>query len=96
MRIVLCLVVFAPLTLTTLAAADPLPDARKMATDDCARARKAGKTCVITIGEGESLDGRVPTAGEGIISIPGTDKAASLIHIRHDFIPEILKSAEDL
>lgn len=70
-------------------------DVRTMATDDCARARKAGKTCVLDIGE-ESIEGQVATGtGEGFTSLPwGT--SGSLIRLRHDFITEILRSAEDI
>jgi hypothetical protein len=70
-------------------------DVRTMATDDCARARKAGKTCVLDIGE-ESIEGQVATGtGEGFTSIDW-GKAGSLIRLRRDFITEILRSAEDI
>jgi hypothetical protein len=81
-------------SLSTLALADT-PDVQKMNTDDCARARKANKTCVLTI-EDEKVDGKVPTAGESTISIPITGKHGSLIRIRRDFIVEILRSAENI
>ena len=67
----------------------------KPVTDDCARARRAGKTCVLEI-PAEDVDGQAPSS-DGIrtrILVLGT--AASLIHVRHDFLPEIVKSAEDL
>lgn len=90
---------------STLAFADTEPapvadqgktvDVRTMATDDCARARKAGKTCVLDIGE-ESIEGQVATGtGEGFTSIDW-GKAGSLIRLRRDFITEILRSAEDI
>ncbi len=70
-------------------------DVRTMATDDCARARKAGKTCVLDIGE-ESIEGQVATGtGEGFTSLD-IGKAGSLIRLRRDFITEILRSAEDI
>jgi hypothetical protein len=70
-------------------------DVRTMATDDCARARKAGKTCVLDIGE-ESIEGQVATGtGEGFTGIDW-GKAGSLIRLRRDFITEILRSAEDI
>jgi hypothetical protein len=86
-------------TLAAPAAADPVshtPDVRAMHVDDCARARKAGKTCVIDMGKGEVLDGgnQVPT-GTGVMAIE-TTKHASLLPIRRDFIVEVLKTAEDL
>ena len=79
----------------TIAFAEPPPDVSKMATDDCAQARKANKTCVLSI-EDEAIEGQKPVAGEiNLLAIRFTDHA-SLIRIRRDFIQEILKSAEDL
>jgi hypothetical protein len=72
------------------------PDVSQMKTDDCARARKAGKLCVINMGEGESIEASTPTAGGAAIGIVQFGKAASLIRIRKDFIAEILRSAEDI
>lgn len=70
-------------------------DVRTMASDDCARARKMGKTCVLDIGE-ESIEGQVATGtGEGITTIDW-DKWGSMIRLRRDFITEILRSAEDI
>jgi hypothetical protein len=70
-------------------------DVRTMATDDCARARKAGKTCVLDIGE-EQIEGQVANGtGEGFTSVDW-GKAGSLIRLRRDFITEILRSAEDI
>lgn len=77
------------------ALADAPADVKKMATDDCARARAAGKTCVINI-EGIEVEG-VKVGGNGErFTAPDFGKAGSLIRLRRDFIPEILKSAEDL
>jgi hypothetical protein len=78
----------------TIVAADT-PDVRKMASDDCARARKQGKTCVLTI-ESEIVDGDKPVSTESQISVSTFITHASLITIRRDFIPEILKTAEDI
>ena len=64
-----------------------------MATDDCARARKAGKTCVLTIGE-EDVTGKVGVPNETKIDVLVIGKMSSLIRLRRAFIPEILKSAE--
>jgi hypothetical protein len=72
------------------------PDATKMATDDCARARKQNKTCVLDMGKGDEIEGGTPTAGGSAIGIIQFTKAESLIRVRKDFIVEILKSAEDL
>jgi hypothetical protein len=63
--------------------------------DDCARARKLHKTCELTIGP-EDIEGGV-SKPDGIgFSARDWAYMNSLIHIRRDFIPEIIKSAEDL
>ena len=79
----------------TVALADTAPDVTKMTTDDCARARKQGKTCVINI-EGIDVEGGVPGSTGERITTPDFIKHNSLVRIRKDFIAEILKSAEDL
>jgi hypothetical protein len=77
------------------ALADAPADIKKMNTDDCAKARAAGKTCVISI-EGIDVEG-ITGKGQGErIGVLGFDKHESLIRLRRDFIPEILKTAEDL
>ena len=81
--------------LPTLAAADT-PDVHKMATDDCARARKQNKTCVLSIEEGSDIEGDRPVSTESQIVVTTIINHSSLISIRRDFIPEILKTAEDL
>ena len=80
-----------------LAAADPTatPDVKAMADSDCARARTQHKTCVLDMGK-EDVDGAAPKHDEINISIIGFGRASSLIHIRKDFIQEILRSAEDI
>lgn len=91
-------IVTALLLAPALASADDnrTPDVSKMITDDCARARKAGKPCVINMGEGESIEAQTPTAGGSAIGIVEFAKATSLVRVRMHFIPEILKSAEDI
>jgi hypothetical protein len=63
--------------------------------DDCARARKLNKVCELTIGE-EQIEGGVSTPDGIGFSARAWAYMNSLIHIRRDFIPEIIKSAEDL
>ena len=75
--------------------ADPRPDASRMVTDDCALARKAGKTCVLDV-PAEDVGGRVPTADELTVRILAFGKGPSLVRVRRDFVPQILKTAEDL
>jgi hypothetical protein len=89
------LIVLLAVPATALADPTPTADVSKMSSDDCARARKAGKTCVLTI-EDETIEGQ-GAGGDGTTITPITfGDMASLIRIRRDFIPEILKSAEDI
>jgi hypothetical protein len=74
---------------------DKTPDVKKMAQSDCARARAQNKTCVLTI-EDEKIEGGRPSAGESTIVVNEFIKHSSLINVRRHFIPEILKSAEDI
>jgi hypothetical protein len=90
MRILLAALVLLP----TLAFADT-PDAQKMNTDDCARARKQNKTCVLDMGT-ETLEGGVVKNEGERVDFLTFSKLPSLIRIRRDFIVEILKTAEDL
>jgi hypothetical protein len=76
--------------------AEPRPtDVSRMVTDDCALARKAGKTCVLDV-QAEDVDGKVPTVDDLAVRILTFGKAGSLIRVRRDFIPEIVKAADDL
>jgi hypothetical protein len=80
---------------TALAQPVKAADVSTMVSDDCAKARKAGKTCVLTI-EDEDVTGGVPThegIGTGFITFGDHN---SLIKIRRDFITEILRTAEDI
>ncbi len=87
--------VLAGLVLSFAAIAHADPDVHRMAQDDCAAARKAGKTCVLDIIP-EDVDGKVPMRTDVIVDVMPFGHHGSLIHIREDFIPEILKTAEDL
>lgn len=80
-----------------VAAADPsaTPDVKTMAQNDCARARAQNKTCVLDMGK-EDIDGAAPTHDDVNIAIIKFGRAASLIHLRKDFIQEILRTAEDV
>jgi hypothetical protein len=77
---------------TSAARAD---DAKKMASDDCARARAQNKTCVLDMGD-EKITGETPVNSGQKVDVLKFTTASSLIHIRRDFIPEIIKTAEDL
>jgi hypothetical protein len=78
-----------------VALADAPKDFKRMATDDCARARAQNKTCVINI-EGIDVEGNNPVGTGERITTPDFGTNKSLIRIRRDFIPEIIKTAEDL
>jgi hypothetical protein len=100
MRTVLAIAILAATALP--AAAEPAArpatgasDVTRMVTDDCARARKAGKTCVLEVAA-EDVGGVAPTADQIGVAILRFGTGASLIRVRLDFIPEILKTAEDL
>ncbi len=82
-------------TLATVAPALAEPDVQRMTSDDCARARAQHKTCVLSI-EDEGVEGSVPRSGETTVSLVTFTHASSLITLRRDFIPEILKTADDL
>ena len=86
----LCLV--AP----ALVAADPAPrDPATLISADCARARHVGKTCVLDL-PAEELTGEHASANDLALRILVFGTEALLIHVRHDFLPEIVKTAEDL
>ncbi len=70
-------------------------DGTSIANDDCARARAASRPCELTI-EGETIDGAAPSADGSRFAVPGWGSHSSLLRIRKDFLPEIIKSAEDL
>jgi hypothetical protein len=97
MRLVVAAVMLTSVVLPVAVFADPSPatEVTRMVTDDCARARKAGKTCVLEV-PAEDVGGTSPAAGEIGLRLLTFGKAESLIRVRHDFIPEIVKAAEDL
>ena len=97
MRLVVAAVMLTSVVLPVAVFADPSPATAvtRMVTDDCARARKAGKTCVLEV-PAEDVGGTSPAAGDVGLRLLTFGKADSLIRVRHDFIPEIVKAAEDL
>lgn len=93
MRVALALLCLA--ASPSLVAAEPTRDVGAMHTDDCARARKAKKDCVLDMGKEDIEADRLKKPGDDIV-VPDWAKVGSLIRLRRDFITEILKSAEDL
>jgi hypothetical protein len=68
-----------------------------MHSDDCAKMLKQQRQCkILDMGKGEDVTGDRPSNDEIRIDVIGSGKHSSLIRIRHDFIVEILKTAEDL
>ena len=99
MRILVAALLLPCLVLPALADPSPSPnpaaDVTKMVTEDCARARKAGKICVLDV-PAEEVSGQTATAGDVGTRVLVFRPEGSLIRLRRDFIPEIVKTAEDL
>jgi hypothetical protein len=70
-------------------------EATRMVTDDCAIARRAGKTCVLDV-PAEDVGGKTPVADDIAVRITRFGTSQSLIRLRRDFIPEIVRAADDL
>ncbi|HEY4241348.1 MAG TPA: hypothetical protein VGM88_16115 [Kofleriaceae bacterium] len=70
-------------------------DAKDEASSDCARQRAKGGICKINVEE-EQVEGGVAKHTESTILVNTFGKHGSLIHVRETFIPEIIKTAEDL
>ncbi len=95
MRTLLAATLLLGLSATAFAQPAKATDVQTMATDDCAMARKAGKTCVLSI-EDEDITGKVPTYSDANNPFLVFGNHESLIKLRYDFIPEILRTAEDI
>jgi len=70
-------------------------DPAKMVTDDCALARRAGKTCVLQVPP-EDVGGQTPSAGDVRVAALAFGWKPSLLRLRSDFLIEIVRAAEDL
>jgi hypothetical protein len=95
MRVLLAALLVSLAPISAFADSKPPPDVGQMATDDCAKARKAKKDCVLKMEGHEVSGGSAKGTGSTVTVLPGT-KHGSLIRVRRDFIQEILKTAEDL
>jgi hypothetical protein len=77
----------------------PSPDHRPAATraeaSECARARKAGKPCQLTI-EPEQVGGGRPTPDGTDLRLRRFDPMGSLLRLRMEFIDQIVKAADEL
>jgi hypothetical protein len=72
-----------------------LPAPRRWSPHGPVAARRAKKDCVLTI-ESHEVEGGTPRATGTTVTVIGPATHGSLIRLRRDFIPEILKTAEDL
>ena len=84
-----------PAKATPVAKATKVKDAGEMVTDDCARATKLGKKCVVNM-DADQVGGSVASGNGFSVGVLTTDKQPSLIRIRKDFIAEMIKTTEDL
>jgi hypothetical protein len=88
-------VIAAILLVSLPVVADPAKTAAQMHDDDCAKARAAKRECVIDM-TGEEVDGHGMVPNGTATTIIKFTQHSSLIHIRRDFIVEMLKTAEQL
>ncbi|MBK7539069.1 MAG: hypothetical protein IPI49_27625 [Myxococcales bacterium] len=72
----------------------PAQDASQQASDDCARARAAGRQCVLSI-EAIEVGGGVALPDGQVGAARRFDELGSLFRPRRDFIREILAAAND-
>lgn len=89
--------------LTALAAppvlADPAPapslERRRAEASECARARKAGRPCQLTI-EPEQVGGERVTPDGTDLRLRRFEPAGSMLRLRREFIDQIVKSTDEL
>jgi hypothetical protein len=72
----------------------PAPAPRTEAAD-CARARKAGQPCQLTI-EAEPVGGDRPAPDGMDLRLRRFEPARSMLRLRREFIDQIVKSADEL
>lgn len=93
-RILLVLAVLATPALASAQTETPRP--RASASDDCARARQAGRTCSLVFDTAEEIDGK--RIGSDFESVTGRSSLSftNLIKVRESFRDRIIHAAEDL
>jgi hypothetical protein len=69
---------------------------RQQPSDDCARAKRAGRPCKIVFDTAEEIDGKRLTSGVETITGRSSLTFSSLITIRESFRDQIIYSAENL
>lgn len=77
------------------APSEPRPAGGRSEAGDCARARKAGKACQLTI-EPEQVGGDRPTPDGTDLRLRRFEPAGSMLRLRREFIDEIVKSADEI
>ena len=94
MKLVAAVMLLA-LAATPVAAQKDGDHATNLADQDCARARKLGKQCVLSFGE-EDIEGGISKPDGSDFMARDIASFASLIRLRKDFRAEIIRAAEDL
>lgn len=74
---------------------EPRPAGTRTEAGDCARARKAGKACQLTI-EPEQVGGDRPVPDGMDLRLRRFEPAGSMLRLRREFIDQIVKSADEL
>lgn len=73
----------------------PSPEKRRAEASECARARKAGKPCQLTI-EPEQVGGDRATPDGTDLRLRRFEPSGSMIRLRREFLDQIVKSADEL
>ena len=76
-------------------AGEKTPDLHKLEGSECAKARAQNKTCIISF-ENEDILGENATGDGSALTGIEWPTMASLIRLRLHFLPEIVRSTEDL
>ncbi len=74
---------------------DHRPAGARTEAGDCARARKAGKPCQLTI-EPEQVGGDRPVPDGTDLRLRRFEPAGSMLRLRREFLDQIVKSADEL
>jgi hypothetical protein len=95
MRFAIAIMLVSAAAFADPAAKSKAPDVKQMHSDDCAKARAANRACVLDM-SGETVDGKTITPNGVTSTVLISPPNKSLIHIRTEFIEQILKTAQDL
>ncbi|HEY1551621.1 MAG TPA: hypothetical protein VGG28_27530 [Kofleriaceae bacterium] len=95
MRFAIAIMLVSSAALADPAAKPKSTDVKQMHADDCAKARAANRACVLDM-TGETVDGATVTPNGTAVTALIAPVHGSLIHLRSEFIEQILKTAQDL